>query len=458
MKKTNLALILFLLAAEVTYGQQKYELTVREAVELAYKNVVELKNAHLDYKIQEAKNKEITGQALPQVSGNVAGSKYLQIPTILFPQSDQGIYDVLIREGLLPTGSKAPPPNYQQLSFQQPWNLNAGATLTQLLFQPDVFVGLQARQSALDYSTALIEQTKEKIKDSAYRRYYAILVTERQLYFINENLSRLQKLYHDDSIMYVNGFAEQLDLDKVQVQINNMKNMQSTVQTSLSIAHASLKFALGISQKDTVVLKEELSVATIKEGILDESFIYDNRAEIKTLNSLQKLQKLDIKRYKLGYLPTVALSGNYSVNGMGQRFLTDGSTYWFNTSHIGLNLNLPIFTGFQRKYKVQQSELTLQKLNNNIDLVKQGIDIEQVVSKEVLVTAINNLDLQERNQELARKVYNNTKSKFEQGFGSSFEVLLADVELQNAQSGYLNALYYATVAKISYLYSLGKLQ
>ncbi|MGZ5190834.1 MAG: hypothetical protein ACXWCZ_07410, partial [Flavisolibacter sp.] len=90
MKKTHLALILFLLAAEVTYGQQKYELTVREAVELAYKNVVELKNAHLDYKIQEAKNKEITGQALPQVSGNVMGSKYLQIPTILFPQSDQG--------------------------------------------------------------------------------------------------------------------------------------------------------------------------------------------------------------------------------------------------------------------------------------------------------------------------------------------------------------------------------
>ena len=458
MKKTNLVLILFLLAAGASHGQKKYELTVKEAVELAYKNVVELKNAQLDYKIQEAKNKEITGQALPQVTGNVVGSKYLQIPTILFPQSDQGIYDVLVNEGLLPTGSKAPPPTFQQLSFQQPWNLNAGATLTQLLFQPDVFVGLQARQSSLDYSAALIEQAKEKIKDSAYKRYYAILVTEKQLYFINENLARLQKLYHDNSLMFANGFAEQLDVDKVMVQINNTKNMQSTVQNALSIAHASLKFALGISQRDTVVLKDELTLAIIKQDILDESFAYENRAEIKTLNSLQKLQKLDIKRYKLGYLPTVALSGNYSVNGMGQRFLTDGSTYWFNTSHIGLNLNLPIFTGFQRKYKVQQSELALQKLNNNIDLAKQGIDIEQVISKESLLTAISNLDLQEKNQELARKVYNNTKAKFEQGFGSSFEVLLADVELQNAQSGYLNALYNATVAKISYLYSLGKLQ
>jgi outer membrane protein TolC len=456
MKKTNLVLILILLVTGIAQAQKKYELTVKEAVDLAYQNVVELKNAQLDYKIQEARNKEIVGQALPQVSGNVSASHFLKLPTILFPNPQAGIYDVLVKEGLITNGYSGP--SQVAFSFQQPWNLTAGATLTQLLFQPDVFVGLQARQASLDYNQALIEQTKEKVKDSAYKRYYAILVTEKQLHFINESIVRLQKLYHDDSIMFKNGFAEQLDLDKVQVQLNNLKSFQSMVQSAVTISYAAMKFSLGLSQKDTVVLKEELSIASIKESILDDGFTYENRAEIRTLNQLQKLQQLDVKRHKLGYLPTVALAGNYSVNSMGPKFYTDKSTTWFKSAFIGLNVNVPIFSGFQRKYKVLQSQLTLQKLNNNIDLAKQGIDIEQVVTKEMLVNAINNLDLQERNLELARKVYNGSKTKFEQGLGSSFEVLQADTEFQNAQSNYFNALYNATVARISYQYSLGKLQ
>src|SRR5437764_13257866 len=196
MRKRYLLSGILLLAISVAGAQAKYELTVKEAVDLAFKNVVELKNAQLDYQIQEAKNKEIIGQALPQLTGYAGAQYYLKLPVLLFPQSDQGIYDVLIREGLLPSTAKAPAPTFVPFSFQQPWNLNFGATLSQLLFQPDVFVGIQARQTSLDYNKALIEQAKDKIKDSAYNRYYAILIAQKQLHFLNESVTRLEKLYH----------------------------------------------------------------------------------------------------------------------------------------------------------------------------------------------------------------------------------------------------------------------
>lgn len=457
MKKLKISLSLLLLAG-VAGAQQKYELTVKEAVDLAYKNVIELKNAQLDYRIQEAKNKEILGQALPQVSGNLSANHYLQVPKLLFPQSEEGIYEVLKRENLIPSSAQAPPPTFAQFSFQQPWNLNLGATVTQLLFQPDVFVGLQARKSALEYNQALIDQSKEKIKDSAYKRYYAILIAEKQLHFLNENLKRLEKLYHDDSVMYKNGFAEKLDLDKVQVQINNLKTTRNIIDNAVTLSYAAMKFSIGLSQKDTVALKDDLSVNGIKEGVLDENFKYEDRAEIRTLGVLQQLQKLDIKRYKLGYLPTVALSGNYTLSAMGQKFFTDNSTTWFRSSFIGINVNVPIFTGFQRKYKIQESELTLEKVNNSLENVKQAIDFEQVVTKESLKSTLVNLDIQERNLQLAERVYNTVKIKFEQGVGSSFEVLLADTDYQTAQANYFNALYNAVITKVSYQYSLGKLQ
>ena len=105
-----------------------------------------------------------------------------------------------------------------------------------------------------------------------------------------------------------------------------------------------------------------------------------------------------------------------------------------------------------------ESQLTLEKLNNTVENAKQGIDFEQVATKESLVTALTNLDLQQRNLDLAQRVYNSTKLKFEQGLGSSFEVLQANTDYLTAQANYFTALYNATVAKTSYQYSLGKLQ
>jgi outer membrane protein TolC len=100
----------------------------------------------------------------------------------------------------------------------------------------------------------------------------------------------------------------------------------------------------------------------------------------------------------------------------------------------------------------------VERAENNIAFVKQAIEFEQTATKESLKTALSNLDLSERNVVLAEKVYNTTKIKFEQGLGSSFEVLQADADWQTAQANYFSTLYNAITTKISYQYALGKLQ
>jgi outer membrane protein len=175
MMKQLTMLIAVLLVTHQLKAQQRLELTVKEAVELAFKNLADVKNAELDYKIQQAQNKEITGQALPQITGNVAGNHYLQLPAILFPDATaSAVYSILKQEGVKDQNgnpiTKVPDPTMRQVSFQQPWNLTTGITLQQLLFQPDVFVGLQARKTALQLSQGQLEQVKERVKDSAYKR------------------------------------------------------------------------------------------------------------------------------------------------------------------------------------------------------------------------------------------------------------------------------------------------
>jgi outer membrane protein len=397
MKRMKLTKLLFLLLiAGFAQAQQRHELTVREAVDLAYKNVIEVKNAQLDYQIQEAKNREILGSAYPQLSGSAGASYYFKLPVLLFPDATStAIYSILKEEGVSGANgpiTKVPDPTFREVSFQQPWNLQAGATLQQLLFQPDVFVGLQARQAALDLSASAIDVVKERIKDSAYKRYYAILIAEKQLYFIDESMKRLEKLYRDDSIMFKNGFAERLDLDRVQVQINNLQSTRTTLRNAIDISYAALKLTIGLPQQDVVVLKEELTTSGVKDGLLEESFRYEDRAVVRQLTNAKRLQDLDVKRYRLGKLPTVALSGNYTVNAMGPQFFTNDNTLWFRSAFVGLNVNLPIFDGFQRKYKMQQAQLTTQKTENTIANVKQAIDFEQVVTRTTVRSALADLD------------------------------------------------------------------
>ena len=451
--------LLWLLSLSVSgKAQKRYELTVEQAVAMAFKNLADVKNAQIDYRLQEEQNKGIEGQVYPQLSGTASTQYYIQTPKILFPDaSEAAIYDVLIKEHLLPENTKVPLPTMQAISFYRPWNSTFGATLTQLLFEPDVFVALQARKTSLQYAQSNIDQIKETVLDSAYKKYYAILVADKQLFYLNESIKRLEKLYHDDSALYANGFAEKLDLDKVEVQLTNLKTNASFVQTGLTISYAALKFSIGVSQRDTVVLKDSLSMEKVKRDVLIDSINYNDRPVIRTLDYSKKLGELDVKRYKLQYLPTVSALANYGVNSLGNKFITDPSTVWLKSSYAGLNINIPIFDGFQKRANIRQAQLRLEKLNNTIDYVKQGIDFEVLASKESLINALQNLDMQERNRELAQRVYNTTKVKFEQGLGSSFEVLQADTDFQTAEANYFNALYTAIVAKISYLKAIGKI-
>lgn len=451
-------LIIFATLSLSMQAQQTHEITVKEAVDLAYKNVIELKNKTLDYKIQEAMNREILGRALPQVTGSAGAQYFYKLPVILFPDgSKKGIYDVLIQENLLPSNTVIPDPTLQAISFQQPWNASAGLTLTQLLFQPDVFVGLQARSTSLRYAEKDLEVSKEKIKDSAYKRYYAVLIAEKQLTFINDGVNRIEKLVHDNEIMYKNGFIEKLDINRAQVQLSNLKTMQTTLRNGIYLSYAALKFAMGIPQKDAVVLKDTLTLEDIKNGLLDQNFRYEDRKEYQLLQTARELQTLDVKRYKMGYIPTVSLMGNYTRQGQSSKFIFNKDAFWYSTGYVGVNLSLSIFDGFQRKYQIKQSQLKLEQVDNSLDNLKQAIDFQQTIAKESVKNAILNLDEQQKNMALAENVYNTTKKKFEQGLGSSFDIIQAENDLQSSQSNYFQAMYDAIIARINYLSATGKL-
>jgi outer membrane protein len=455
-----------LLGFSVANAQTEYRLTVKDAVNLALNNVADIKNLRIDSLKQEAQNKEILGSAMPQVSGSGQVAHYVTLPKILFPSAGKtDVYTVLNQEGVKDgSGNTIQPKNeftVQEFSFVQPWSITAGVSLNQLLFQPDVFVGLIARKTSIEYAKENIKVQEDKTREQVQKAYYQVLIAEQQLKTLQQSLQRFEKLLSDQEQLFKNGFIEKLDIDKTTVSFNNTKSSETQLKNIIELGYASLKFTMGLAQNDKIVLTDQLNNETVKENVLDDGTVnYNNRSEVRLLNTVQKLQELDVRRNKLGYAPTLAFFYQFQQQGqLNKNFsaFTGQNWFWFNSNLIGLNLSIPIFDGFQRRYKIQQSKYTLDQTTNTIENIKKAIDFEQNAAKINLRNAVINMDAQQKNLELAERVYNTTKKKYEQGVGSSFEILQSDTELQRAQGNYFDALYNAVVAKISYLKAIGQL-
>jgi outer membrane protein len=470
IKKLSWSLLLFL-APAISKAQQVTQLSAQQAADLAVKNVVDVRNAQIDYDLQVAKNKEITASAYPQISGTAQINHYLKLPQIQFPNTtDFNIYDILIREGVLKDNGSGAPIKITQnaggvsvnnVSFFAPWNVQFGVGVQQLLFQPDVLVGLQARSSALVLATENINVAKDKVRDAAYKSYYAVLIAEKQKQFLEDGIKRLKKLISDQEQIFKNGFIEKLDIDKSTVALNNLESGLQQINSGIAINYALLKQALGLPQKDSLRLSELLDEKSIKANLLlADSFNYNDRSEIRSLQAVSQLQKLDLKRNKMGYYPTVAAFVNGGYNGQANpnfKAFTGESWFFYSTVIVGLNVSVPIWDGGQRKQKVNAASLNLQKTNNTIQNVKQLIDMEQSISKNALQSSLVAYDIQQRNVTLAQKVYDTEKKKYEQGLSSAQTLLLSEGEIQTAQSNYFKALYDAIIAKVSYLKAIGKL-
>ena len=466
MKSWGLLMVAFLLLGiNNSIAQKSYKLTAKQAVDLALKNVTDLKNLSIDRELQISKNKEYIAQAMPQVSGSISTQHFFSIPVTLLPDFiSPSVYQVLVDNGVrngagTPISKPNQAPQFFPAQFGVPWQSSAGFQFQQLLFQPDLFVAISARKVAVEFTEANIRVMEDSVKSNVYRAYYSVLIAEKRKQYLEASIKRLQKLKLDQEKLYKNGFAERLDIDKTQVSLNNLTSTNNQIERLIEIGYASLKFSMAIEQKDTLVLTDALSEESVKKDLLEmTNFKYPDRDEIQLLNVVKELQKLDIKRNKLSYLPTVATYWNYSRNALGQKFnLFNFEDPWFKTSVWGLNMSVPIFDAGQKGQRIRQAKLNLEKTSNTIENLQRAIDLQLTASSILFKNALLTLDVQDQNVALAEKVYNTTLKKYEQGLGSSFELLQTETELENAQSNYFQALYDAVTSKIAYTKALGKL-
>ncbi len=459
--KQHSILIALLATSICTAAQQVNNFSVTDAVGYAKKNSVQVKNSLLDLEIQKQVNREITSAAYPNLSGSVTVIKFPNVAVQTFPNFiGAATYGVLTQEGVTDgNGNPIVAPadfGFIQAQFGAKYSANAGVDLSQLLFDGQVFVGLQARRASLDFYRKQTAVTEEMIDVNVRKVYYQLVVAEKQVSTIDANITRFEKLLADTKEIYEQGFAERLDIDKVSVQLSNLQTEKIKLQNQIDVGYAGLKFLMNMPQADSLNLTDSVNEETIMAAVMDNTYDVKQRKEYQLLQAGKTLGEYNVKRYNLSYLPTLALFGNYAKQAQRNQFDFFKGPY-FTSSNIGIKLSVPIFDGFAKAARVQKAKLELQKTNNNIEQFEAQVANEVKSATLSMASALAATQQQKKNMELAEKVYNTTKIKYEEGLGSNQEIYTAQAELKVAQNNYYASLYDAIIARVDYLKATGKL-
>jgi outer membrane protein len=444
-----MAFMVWLLSVAINLRAQQQQnltepisLSAKEAVDYALANQSSVKTAKLDELIQLAKNKEVSGLALPNIAGTGSYQYNPMVQKQMFNAKNFG----------------SPVDSFTAVSFQLKHNMLGEVKLTQTLFDPSVLVALQARKTLEVLVSQGVAKSEIDVKSNVYKAYYNVLSANKALTILSENLGSLEKILSETRETYKNGLVEKLDVDRLIVQYTNLQTEQTKLRNLIELGIASLKYQMGMPLKQAIVLKDTLSTAKIVEDVLDmDKFDYSQRIEYQLLETQKKANEYDLKRYKMKGWPSLQLFASTGALRGSDKFDYFQSPMWYGYVNTGLNLSVPIFTGLQRKRQVDQAWLTVKKSEVAIENAKLGIDLEREQSASTFRNNVLTLEAQEKNMGLAQDVYNTTQIKYREGVGSSLEMTTAENDLLTAQNNYFTALFNAIVAKIDLLKSYGKL-
>lgn len=456
IRSLTVGLFLFLFSLPSLYSQENQDslsVSLQEALEIALERNTQLKNAKLDIQIADEEVWITTAQGLPQVSASGSYNNNLSLSTQLFPNFiEPTILQVLIEQGVLPSSTPIPEPEKIEVQFGSQHTYTGSVQVNQLVFSGPYIVGLQAARVYKDLSKEQYEMTRLEVKSNVTNTYHSILLTQRNIEILSENLHNLRKTLEDTRTMYENGMAEEIDVDQIQINVTSLENNLKSTRRQLESLRNLLKIQMGVE------LDTPLKITQSLQNILEDNdfpssfgtgFNVENNITYKASETQVKLSKLDLKRQKANFLPSLSAFYSFTENAMRDEFnVFESGQPWYESSMIGFQLDIPIFSSFQRVSKVQKAKLNLMKSQNTLENTRKNLNNQYVQARNNYLSAYEKFQNDQENKELAKRIFERTNKKFKEGMATSMELTQANDKYLQMESAYISSLVQLLGAKV----------
>ena len=433
----------------VVIGTSAQNYTLQQCLDYALTNNTAVQNAIIDREISDNDDKEYRTKAMPHVDGGV---DYVH---------NFNIQKIILENGVIPTFSNPAMAPGEVIAFQLQLKntLTMSATASQVIYDKSLFAGIHGADTYKQLSEKKITRSKIDVAESVTKAFYGVLVAQKQLNFLDQNLARVDSLYKETTARFKSGIARKIDVDRIEVRFNNLKEEREKSLKIVELNKTLLMFQMNFDPKQPLTIDGELDENMLATAtIVNQNFDYQNRIEYSILQNQKQLNDTQLGVIKGQYVPKLsafATTGyNPSATNLGDIFQ---SSRYYNYTFVGLKLSVPIFHGFERRYKVASQVLEGQKLDNNLRNTERSIDLQIRQAEINVMNGMESLKIQKRNLSLAEENVKVIRAENAQGIATNLEVTNAEADLNEAQNNYYNALYTALIAKTDLDKATGKL-
>ncbi|MVM29748.1 TolC family protein [Spirosoma sp. HMF4905] len=448
MKHTNYIVVLFLAFAHLALGQvtlaQVRQLTMDDAVKLALDKNRDLKVATLETSKSTQKVVEARGYALPTVAASAQYLYYFNKQVSFLPGSFVGLGDdqvATFRVG----GSNA---------------LLGGVAVSQPLFQTSVRSGIKVAQIDESATTEALTTVRANVVTDVKKAYLDVLITQEQLRLQQQSIARNEQALKDSRSLLAQGRASRVDTLRAFVTVENLRPTLIQLTNRIGITKTILKQTMGLDEQEAIELQdsllynEALFISPGTDVFLDA---VQARPEVRRLELLEKLNQEQIVQQIAEKQPKLSAIGLAQAQSQANNFQF-GDYKWPVSSYVGLQVNVPIFTGFRTNSRIQQAQITRQQSNTQLANLKEIVRAQVKIGLANVEEARLRIQTQQQTISVAELGYRITRDRWKQGIASRLDMSDAELSLTQAKSNYLQAVYDYLTATVNLDKVLGKIK
>ena len=402
--------------------ENNIDMTLDKCIELALGNNPQINAAFHDILASDARIKQVWANYFPQLSWQTGYTKIKQLQ----------LSDALGKN----------------LTFN--YYILGQVTLQQMLYDFGVTQN-QATIKRLDYEaykttlSATINDVIYQTKDA----YFNLLFAFENRRVAEDTVKKFEMFYNQAKAFYEIGMNPKVDVTIAEVNLSNAKLQLIQADNAVNLAVAKLNNVMGVPFIDKYNVQERLKYQPV-DGSFNQSveIARDARPELKLAELKVESANQTMKLVKKSYFPTLSVEGQYQRGGKSWN-----SNYGYN---IGGYLNFPTINGMLIKNEIKEARYLYDKEIANAKNTQNSIYLEIQNAFLTLEEKKNQMPVAILGVKQAKENYELSYGRYRVGEASPTELKDAQINYQQAQLTYYNALYQYNSSKAALEKAIGK--
>jgi hydrophobe/amphiphile efflux-1 (HAE1) family protein len=426
---TAIALAVVLLSS--TVKAQTVKLSLNDAVQYGLNNNKELKISTLEIEKSDKKIKEAFGNYLPSVSATGQYVRNTKLPVVYFP-------DVIVDPNTFEFkfGSVKPIVAAEE-------NMYTGSvTLTMPVYRRDVIAGYELAEAEKRITETSREYTKQTLVSDIKKNYYSILFAQEQYEYIRQSIERLEISLNEARSLYLKGMLNQVDTLQIYSAYENLKPALINAKNQIHQLKASLKILTGLDYNAEVTVTDSLngfSLMNKYESLEASDELVANNLSFRQTELLLDVAGKQVKFENSGFYPNLSLTGQVQIQSQAGDFKFKDYN-WATNSYVGLQLDIPLFSGFKTRAKVEQAEIAREQSRLQLDNTRQQLKTKITQIVLVLTEVKEKISAQKIAVDVSERSYKNIKSRWGQGLQKNSDLTEANLVMSESKTKLASAV------------------